>query len=101
MDEIRAADAQPLAICVDAVEDNARVVDELKLDFPILSDPDLVAINAYGLRHAAASIKGTDIARPAVFVIDRDGVVQWRKLTENWRIRARPEEILEQVSAIP
>ena len=89
-----------LAICVDSVEENARVVKNLKLEFPILSDPDLVAIDDYGIRHKEASIEGSDVARPAVFILDREGIVRWRDLTENWRVRVRPEQVLEQLKVI-
>jgi len=37
---------------------------------------------------------GRDVARPAEFLVDRDGVVRWRKLTEDLKVRARPEELL-------
>ena len=98
IDAIRAAGADVVAICVDGVEENARVAKRLELDFPILSDRDLLAIDAYGLRHQAASMEGHDIARPAVFVIDGAGIVRWRSLTDNWRVRVRPEEILKRLS---
>ena len=102
IDEIREVEGEVLAICTDTSENNADVVQQSKLDFTILSDPDLVATDAFGLRHKGASIdRISDIARPAVFVLDREGVVQWRKLTENWRIRVRADEVLEQLSAIP
>lgn len=45
--------------------------------------------------HKDAVEKGHDIARPAEFLIDRDGFVRWRNLTENFRVRARPEQMLE------
>jgi len=35
------------------------------------------------------------VARPAEFLIDRNGVVRWRNLTEDFRVRARAEEILK------
>ena len=101
IDEIHAAEAEVLAICVDSVEENAGVVDRLKLDFPVLSDPDLQACDAFDLRHEKASIDGRDIARPAVFILDREGVIQWRELTDNWRVRVRPEKIIEQLLAMP
>ena len=98
---IHEADAEVLAISVDPVEANRKVVEKLKLEFPILSDPDWVAIDAYHVRHEGASMEGNDIARPAVFILDRRGVVQWRDVTDNWRVRVRPETVLEQLSAIP
>ena len=102
IEEIHAADARVLAICVDTVEENARVVATQKLEFPILSDPDKKAIGAYGLLHndAVTAAGSDDIARPAVFILDRNGVVRWRHLTDNWRVRVRPETVLEQLAEI-
>jgi hypothetical protein len=45
--------------------------------------------------HAKAGINGEDIARPAEFLIDSSGTVRWINLTENYWIRARPEQVLE------
>jgi len=45
--------------------------------------------------HAKAGITGKDIARPAEFLIDSSGTVRWINLTENYWIRARPEQVLE------
>jgi peroxiredoxin Q/BCP len=101
--EIRQADADVLAICVDPVEENAKVAQKLNLDFPILSDPEFKAIGAYHVLHedAGTSSGFEDIARPAVFILDRDGVVRWSRLTDNWRVRVRSKTILEQLSVIP
>ena len=71
------------------------------LTYPLLADPDLEAIDAYGLRHTAAGLGGHDISRPATFVVDREGRIVWRDLTDNWRIRVRAERVLEQVKKIP
>jgi len=102
MKEILASDAQVLAVCVDPVEENARTARKLKLEFSILSDPELKAIDAFGVRHrdAMTASGAGDIARPAVFILDRNGVVRWRNLTKNWRVRVRPETILKQLAKI-
>jgi peroxiredoxin len=73
------------------------VVDKLDLNYPILSDSDREVITAYGLVHPGASIDGSDIARPATFVIGPDGRVVWRNLTENWRVRVRPDTVIDAV----
>jgi peroxiredoxin Q/BCP len=103
IEAIEAADAQVLALCADPVEENAKVVEKLKLDFPILADPDKIAIQAYGLLHKdALTASGSgDIARPAVFILDRQGIIRWRQLTDNWRVRVRPETIIEKLAEIP
>lgn len=73
---------------------------DLELDFRVLSDPELTAIDAFGLRHAGGGPWG-DIARPATFVIDPQGNVVWRDLTENWRVRPRPDELLAVLASNP
>lgn len=74
------------------------MVERLDLGFSILSDPDLEAIKTFGIVHEGGMM-GKDIARPAVFVFDAQGEVIWKKLPENYRIRVRPEEILEELNA--
>jgi len=102
LSDIRQAEAEIVAICVDSVQKNANVAKNMKLDFPILSDPELKAIDAFGLHHEGAySMNDGDIARPGVYILDRNGVVRWRALTENWRIRVRPETVLKQLAEIP
>jgi len=94
--ELRANNAEVLAVCVDPVEKNAEVVSDLGLQFHILSDPQLAVVDAYDLRHSGG-YEDHDIARPATFIIDESGVVRWRNLTEDFRVRPRPEEILAAV----
>ena len=83
-----------VAISVDSVSDNRRVVNRLGLDFPVLSDGSRETIAAYGLLHNGGGIDGGDIARPAVLLVGPDGRVRWRLVTENWRVRARPDAVL-------
>jgi hypothetical protein len=45
-------------------------------------------------------LDGHDIARPAEFLVDRGGIVRWRNITGDIRIRARPEQILEAARAL-
>lgn len=101
LDEIHAADGDVLGITVDPVERNAEVVEQLGLAFPILADTELEAIKAYDLLHEAGSVEGKDIARPAVFILDRDGRVAFRELTDNWRVRVRPDQVIEELQRIP
>ncbi|MEA2569330.1 MAG: hypothetical protein QOI24_1331 [Acidobacteriota bacterium] len=58
-------------------------------------------IRRYGIVHKKAGIDGADIARPAEFLVDRNGIVRWRNLTEDFRVRLRPEQILAAVRALP
>ena len=90
-----------LAISVDPVDKNREMSDKLGFEFALLSDPEHEAIDAYGVRHAEGGMGGVDIARPAVFVLDRDGNIAWKDLTENWRVRVRPDEVLRQLERLP
>ena len=63
--------------------------------FTFLSDPNSEAIRRYDLVHAGAGISGQDVARPAEFLVDTLGTVRWVNLTENYWVRARPEQVLE------
>jgi peroxiredoxin len=96
--DIGATGAKLVAISVDSVEENRGVVERVGLSFPVLSDPDLVAVDAFGLRHpggnpTAVPPANGDIPRPAVYVLE-NGVVRSRELTDNWRVRVTPERVL-------
>ncbi len=77
------------------------MVEKLGLEFPVLSDPSAEVISAYGVLHPGGGMGGGDIARPAEFLVGSDGTIRWRQLTENWRVRARPEQILEVLGRQP
>lgn len=62
--------------------------------YTFLSDPKAEVTRRYGLLHAGAGA-GADIARPAEILIDPAGTVRWVDLTEDYRVRTRPESVLE------
>ncbi len=84
-----------MAISVDAPEINRRQRQKLGYTYTFLSDPKAEVIRRYDVLHRGAGPKGTDIARPAEFLIDSSGIVRWVNLTENIAVRARPGQVLE------
>jgi len=84
-----------VAISVDTPEINRDMLAKSGYSFTFLSDPQAEVIRRYDLVHAGAGINGQDIARPAEFLLDTDGVVRWVNLTENYWVRARPEQVME------
>lgn len=68
--------------------------------FPFLSDEKTEVIRRYDLLHAGAGENGADIARPAEFLVDKTGTVRWINLTENYFVRARPEDVLDKVNLL-
>jgi peroxiredoxin len=89
------AGIRPVAISIDTPEESRKLAQSQGYTFPILSDRNAEVIRRYDLVHAKAGINGEDIARPAEFLIDSTGTAVWINLTENYWIRARPEQVLE------
>jgi len=99
--ELKAVGIHPVAITVDSPEASQNLRQQAGYTFPFLSDPKAEAIRRYDLLHAGAGIEGQDVARPAEFLIDSTGTVRWVNLTENYWVRARPEQVLEVAKTLP
>jgi peroxiredoxin len=95
LSEFDARGIRVVGISVDPPDINKRHSQKLGYTFPLLSDPDAKIIRRYDVLHPAAGPKGSDIARPAEFLLDSDGIVRWVNLTGNIAVRARPEQALE------
>jgi peroxiredoxin len=89
------AGIRPVAISVDSPDVSRNLAQQAGYTFPLLSDPNAEVIRRYDLVHAGAGENGHDIARPAEFLLDSSGTVRWLNLTENYWVRARPEQILD------
>ena len=83
------------AISVDPVETNLRHSKKMGYTFSFLADPDAEVIRRYDVLHPKAGPKGQDIARPAEFLLDPSGTVEWRNLTGDAAVRARPQQVLK------
>ena len=84
----------PVAISVDAPEVSRKLATKAGYTFPILSDPQTETIRRYNLLHKGAGPQGSDIARPAEFLVDSSGTVRWTNFTEDIRIRPKADEML-------
>ena len=89
-----------MAISVDKPEVSRDLMQKAGYTFTFLSDPNTEVIRRYDLVHAGAGENGHDIARPAEFLVDTSGTVRWVNLTENYWIRARPEDILDKAKLL-
>jgi peroxiredoxin len=83
-----------LAASVDTIEESGLLAERLGLEFPILSDVEEEAIRSWGLVHENGKPGGGAIARPAFFLVEPDGTISWRRLTDDYRVRVRPEDVL-------
>ena len=95
MDKFKEVGIRPVAISVDSPEVSRNLSQQAGYTFPLLSDPNAEVIKRYDLVHPGAGENGHDIARPAEFLVDSSGTVRWINLTENYWVRARPEQVLE------
>lgn len=79
----------------------ARVTDEAggPPGFPLLADPGLRVINRYGV-YNPEGFQGREVPHPAVYVIDRSGIVTWKFLNTDARIRAENDDILQALEQI-
>ena len=98
--EFEARGVRVVGISVDPPEVNRRQSQKLGYTFPLLSDANAKVIRRYDVLHPGAGPKGADIARPAEFILDSNGVVRWVNLTENIAVRARPEQVLEALNQL-
>jgi len=85
---------RPVAISVDTPAVSRDLAKKAGYTFPILSDPQAETIRRYHLLHKGGGPEGSDIARPAEFLVDTSGTVRWTNFTEDIRIRAKADEML-------
>ena len=84
MARLGAAEAQVYGVSVDTFFTLKAFQDQQKLNFPLLSDFNKQAIRDYGVfNEDMIGLKG--IAKRAVFVLDKDGVVRYREVLEDAR----------------
>lgn len=89
-----------VAISVDLPAESQKLCRSRGYTFPFLSDPKAETIRQYGVLHPKGGEDGQDIARPAEFLVDASGTVRWENLTEDLRVRARPETVLAAIDRL-
>ena len=92
---------RPVAISVDSSSESAALCKNAGYTYTFLSDPNAEVIRRYDLLHRGAGVEGKDIARPAEFLVDASGVVRWRNLTEDLRVRATSIDVLKGAQGLP
>jgi peroxiredoxin len=77
-----------VAISVDEVEDSLEFIEDKELTVPLLRDPDMKVIEAYGV-----AMDGEDIAVPATFIIKQDRTIHWKHIGETMADRPPTEDL--------
>ena len=84
MAKLNEANTAVLGISVDSPWANAEFARKYNLEFDLLSDLDREVVNSYDAAFVGlGGIEGYACANRAVFVIDKNGVVQHRWVAEN------------------
>jgi thioredoxin-dependent peroxiredoxin len=91
-----AAKAALMAISTDLVEESATFNREWRFPFPLLSDPKLKVIDAYGVRHPKGH-EGRDISRATVLIIDPSRTIRFKYVGKSPLDRPTNEEILRDI----
>ena len=99
MSSFRSVDANVLGISTDTFFTLKAWDDQQHLGFPLLSDYNKDVIRAYGVVNPDM-IGLKDIARRAVFVIDKSGVVRHREVVEDARNEPDYTRLNEAVASI-
>jgi len=80
----------------------AKFAAERKVAWPLLSDPQSKVIDRWQLRDPAypPGNRAHGVPLPAVYVIDKKGVIRARLMESNYRQRPQPEAVLAAVDAV-
>lgn len=87
--EFAKAGAIIVGISTDTPADAAALQDELGLNFTLYGDPNLTAINAWGVADTKAGV-----AKPSTFIVEPGGAVTFRKVGADMNDRPKTEEVL-------
>ncbi|HJT22984.1 MAG TPA: peroxiredoxin family protein [bacterium] len=88
-----AQNATVAAVSVDSIEDSANFNQQWRFPFPLLSDPDLKVIDAYGARLPNGH-EGKDIAKPTTLIIDPNKTIRFKYIGKDPTDRPTDNEIL-------
>ena len=79
--------------------DRVAEEDGRHIEFQLLADPDNAVIDRYGVYNPDDS-RQRAIPHPTTLVIDKEGVVRWKFIEIDFRIRPTNEDILAAVAEL-
>ena len=77
--------------------DRVAADDGMLIEYQLLADPDNAVIDRYGVFNLDG---GRPIPHPTTLVIDKQGVVRWKFIEIDYRIRPTNEDILTAVAEL-
>lgn len=84
-----------IGLSADTPADGQKLVSEMKLTFPVLSDVYRNYIRQYGVLHPEEGI-----ARPSIFLLNKEGKVVWKYVGADYMDRPPMPLVLQHVQSI-
>ena len=97
---IEDAEIQLVGISYDEPAALKRFADQMKITFPLLSDPGSRTIDAYHIRNEAAKGRAEGVPNPGTFILDREGMIRAKLFLEGYRQRHTTEALIEAAKSI-
>ena len=82
-----------MAISTDDLSGAQSIVGKVGIEFPVLYNSDTEVVNAYGVYN----LRGDNLAAPATFIIDTEGIVRWSHISRRTSDRPDTSDIIEQL----
>lgn len=94
--------AQVVGISVNDPFSNKGFVEKNLLTFPLLSDYNREVVRLYDIElKDFAGLKGYSVAKRSVFILDKNGVVRYRWVSEDPGMEPNYEEVKKMLEKIP
>jgi peroxiredoxin Q/BCP len=97
---IEEAGVQVVGISYEEPAELKRFADQMKIAFPLLSDPGSETIDAYHIRNEAAKGRAEGVPNPGTFILDREGMIRAKLFLEGFRERHTTEALIEAAKTI-
>ncbi len=84
MAELNGLNAAVIGISVDSPFSNGAFAEKNKIEYPILSDYNRVAVNAYGVAHNDfVGMTGYTASKRSIFVLDTNGTITYKWVSDD------------------
>ena len=97
---IEEAGVQVVGISYDEPAALKRFANQMKIAFPLLSDPGSETIDAYHIRNEAAKGRAEGVPNPGTFILDREGMIRAKLFLEGYSQRHTTEALIEAAKSI-
>ena len=88
-------DGEVVAISTDSIDEVKNLAVDLQLQYKAISDPEHRILDLYGVFDST-----TDTVSPALFLVDKNGIVRYRKIIEGLDDLVSGDEVVNRLRAM-